>query len=198
MHLGDCCAGEDGNTQLFGLAEQAGINRRTKVCDVNGCTGSRQVKSTKVGRIVVDAKQRVLSRSNRIAVHVSRDGAGQHHAGFVVARKNQRTLNRTTRHHDGGSPNSAHALAGNAKGGICHARRGALNDANGIAVVNPKSGCAGEPFDFAGGINVLQRLLQPFRLRTVNAVVEQVATHLKILLYKHDVGPCAGGVERGT
>ena len=89
-------------------------------------------------------------------------------------------------------------MARNAIGGISHPRGRALDDANGIAVVHAKRSGTGEPFDFASGINILQCLLEPLCLRTVNVVTEQVTTHFEILLNKHDIGPCAGCVEGGT
>ena len=199
-HIGQGHAGHQLDARRPGSALYIGMGLAAQIRYPHLRSSAGQCQRIGIGRVVVDAKQRPLSRCHRVAVDVLTDSVAQHHARFVVAREHQRALNRPAGHHDSSSAHGVLALARNAVCGVGYAWRAALHHADRVAVVNAKRGSAGERTHLAGGSNLTQHLSAPARRHAVHCVAQQCAAHLKVLFHQQHIGtrPCSGQGRRQT
>ena len=79
-----------------------------------------------------------------------------------------------------------------------HAGGAALDHTDGIAVVNAKRGAARVQAHAAAGLQLLEHMGEPLRLRAADRAVEQGATQFKVLLHEHDLGTGAGRLQSSS
>ena len=198
VHIGHRAAALHRDACAAGRSQQGLGHRAAQVhhIDLRARVGQRQ--RVGIGRVVVDAKHRALARCHRVAVDVSAHRAREHDAGFVVARKHQRALQRAAGHDDGARAHRAHALAWHAVRRIRHARRRALNHAHGIAVVHAKRGGPREHAHIPRGLQISQHGGQPLALGAASRMAQERAAQRKVLFHEHDLRPGARRVQGGA
>ena len=191
-HIGQGHAGHQLDARSARGALYIGVGLAAQVRHLYLRSSAGQCQRIGIGRVVVDAKQRPLSRCDRVTVDVLADGVTEHHARFVIAREHQRALNRPAGHHDGPGAHGVLALARNAVLGIGHTWRAALHHADRVAVVDAKRRGAGQGAHLAGDGKLRQHLSAPARGSAVHRLAEQSAAHFKILLHQQHIGSGAG------
>ena len=195
VHIGHGAAALHRDARAAGRCQQVLRHRAAQIHHIDLRARVCQGQRVGIGRVVVDAKHRALARRHRVAVDVSAHRTRQHDAGFVVARKHQRALQRAAGHDDGARTHRAHALARHAVRRIGHARRRALNHAHGIAVVHAKRGGPRKHAHLARGLQIGQHGGQPLALGAASRVAQERSAQRKVLLHQHDLRPGARRVQ---
>ena len=184
-----------GNAELFGLGEQAGIDCLAHIDDRSDAhSGARHGAGVLPAAVVRGHHRHLAAHGNAVAEQEGAGGAGQHHAGHVVASENQRTFDCPGRQHDfaGADPPQLFARA---MSGLSQMVRKPFDSADEVVVVIAKGRGALQQGNIGGLGQRLDAAGQPRRQRRVS---QRAAAQIVVFVEQDHPAAVACGLQCGV